>query len=166
MIDNILTSINLGDIIYTIVGIFAVLSVIVEKSKNLPFKPWTFIFEYIDKCLNKSVNDRLDIIEKQQQANNEAIIELDKKVDKKFEEKQKDDDEKEAKRLRASIIQFADSCRIGEKHTQSHFENVMRDYSDYVTYCGKHDIPNHFIDNEYKYIEGIYQECLRENKFL
>ena len=87
-------------------------------------------------------------------------------MDKKFEEKQKDDDEKEAKRLRSSIIEFADSCRIGNHHTQNHFENVMRDYSEYADYCEKHDIPNHFIDSEYRYIEDIYQECLRENKFL
>ena len=173
MIDNMLNTIALRDTIYAIVGIVTVLSVVVEKAKSLPFKPWTFLFEYIGKCITKSIDDRLDKIEQQQkeiklqqQANIEAITELDKKVDRKFEEKQRDDDEKEAKRLRASIIKFADACRVGTRHTQSHFENVIRDYSDYVAYCDKHDIPNHFIDSEYKYIEGIYQECLRENKFL
>lgn len=163
---NVMDSITLKDISYFIVGFITVSSVIVEKAKNLPFKPWTHLFDWIGKNLNQSVNARLEQIEEQQKANNEAIIELDKKVDRKFEEKQKDDDEKEAKRLRANIIQFADSCRVDEKHTQTHFENVMRDYSDYITYCEKHDIPNHYIDSEYKYIEGIYQECLRENKFI
>lgn len=163
---NILDSITLKDISYFIVGFITVFSVIVEKVKSLPFKPWTRLFDWIGKNLNQSVTVRLEQIEEQQKANNDAIIELDKKVDRKFEEKQKDDDEKEAKRLRANIIQFADSCRVGDKHTQSHFENVMRDYSDYEDYCSKHDIPNHYIDSEYKYIEDIYQECLRENKFI
>ena len=165
-ISNVMDFITLRDISYFIVGFITVLSVIVERLKSLPFKPSTHLFDWIGKCLNQSVNTRLEQIEVQQKANNDAIIELDKKVDKKFEEKQRDDDEKEAKRLRSNIIQFADSCRVGNKHTQNHFENVMRDYSDYITYCEKHDIPNHYIDSEYKYIEGIYQECLRENKFI
>ena len=162
----LLETVTLKDVIYFIVGVIAVLSVVVEKAKKLPFHPWTHLFEWIGNNLTKSVDMRLELIEQQQKANNEAIIELDKKVDRKFKEKQEDDDTKEAKRLRARIIEFADSCRVGDHHTQNHFENIMRDYSDYVDYCYKHGIPNHFIDSEYKYIEDVYQECLRENKFL
>lgn len=161
-----LEPITINDLSYFIVGIITVLSVVVEKINSLPFKPWTHLFEWFGKCVTKSVDLKLEEIERQQKANIEAIIRLNEKVERKFEEKQKDDDEKEAKRLRSSIIQFADSCRVGNHHTQNHFENVMRDYSDYMDYCTKHDIPNHFIDSEYRYIEDIYQECLRENKFL
>ena len=163
---TLLEAITLKDIIYFIVGFITVISIVVEKAKKIPFHPWSHLFEWIGKSLTKSVSTKLEFIEQQQKANNEAIIELDKKVDRKFEEKQEDDDTKEAKRLRARIIEFADSCRIGNHHTQNHFENVFRDYSDYIDYCEKHNIPNHFIDSEYKYIEEIYQECLRENKFL
>lgn len=161
-----LESITLKDTIYFIVGIITALSVVVEKAKKLPFKPWTHLLQWIGKCLTQNVDTRLTNIEQQQKANNKAIIELDKKVDKKFSEKQKDDDEKEAKRLRSRIIEFADSCRCEDHHTQNHFENIMRDYSDYVGYCELHDIPNHFIDSEFKYIEDVYQHCLHENKFL
>ena len=161
-----LESITLKDLCYFIVGAITLISLIVEKAKKLPFKPWTHLFEWIGKCINKTTNDRLDAIEQQQKANNEAIIELDKKVDRKFAEKQRDDDEKEAKRLRADIIMFADSCRIGNHHTQNHFENIFREFSDYIEYCKKHDLKNHFIDNEYSYIQSVYQECIRENKFL
>lgn len=163
---ELLDTVTLKDIIYFIVGVITIFSIVVEKAKNIPFHPWTHFFEIIGKSLTKSVDSKLELIEQQQKANNEAIIELDKKVEIKFKEKQEDDDTKEAKRLRARIIEFADSCRVGNHHTQNHFENIMRDYSDYMDYCSKHDIPNHFIDSEYKYIEDIYQECLRENKFL
>ena len=91
---------------------------------------------------------------------------LDNKIDLKFEEKNKDDDEKEAKRLRASIIAFSDSCRVNTKHTKQHFENVFRDIDDYNLYCMKHNIPNHYIDGEVSYITSIYEKCLRENSFL
>lgn len=165
-LSNLMENITLKDLVYFIVGVIGVISIIVEKSKSLPFHPWTHFIGWVGKCLTKDIVDRLEKVEEQQKANNEAIIELDKKVDKKFEEKQKDDDEKEAKRLRARIIEFADSCRVGNHHTQNHFENVFRDYSDYIDYCESHDIPNHFIDTEYEYIKEVYSECLRENKFL
>lgn len=165
-IDNLLGNLTLRDLFYFITAFVGALSVVVEKSKSLPFRPWTRIAEWLGSCLLKGVNERLDTIESQQRASNKAIEELDKKVDRKFEEKQKLDDEKEAKRLRADIIAFADSCRVGNHHTQKHFENVFRDYGDYMDYCQKHDIPNHFIDTEYEYIRSIYSECLRDNKFL
>ena len=161
-----MNSITLKDLCYFVVGIITVLSVIVEKAKKLPFKPWTHLFEWLGRCLTKDLNSKLEKIEKQQEANIEAINELDKKVERKFKEKQRIDDEKEAKRLRADIIMFADSCRVGNHHTQNHFENIMREYSDYMRYCEKHEIPNHFIDNEYYYIKSIYQECIQENKFI
>lgn len=161
-----LDTVTLKDVIYFLVAFVGIVSIVVEKAKKLPFHPWTHFFEWFGKCLNKSVLDRLEKVEQTTKANNEAITELDKKMEKKFEESQKEADEKEAKRLRASIISFADTCRVGQHHTQNHFENIFRDYSDYVAYCDKHDIPNHYIDEEFKYIQGIYQECLKENKFL
>lgn len=161
-----LESVTLKDLIYFIVGTITVISIVVEKAQKIPFHPWTHLFQMIGDSLNKTIRERLDEVEKQQKANNEAIIKLDEKVDKRFNDKQKDDDEKEATRLRADIIAFADSCRCGNHHTQNHFENVMRDYSRYMKYCELHNIPNHFIDSEFKYIEDIYQHCLKDNSFL
>lgn len=166
MIISVLDGVTLKDILYFIVGFIGVASIIVEKAKSIPCHPWTHLLKWIGSSLTSSVNTKLDELEKQQKANNEAIIELDKKVERKFKEKQRDDDEKEAKRLRASIIEFSDSCRCGNKHTQNHYENVMRDYDDYMDYCRKHDLSNHYIENEYAYIQSLYQERLKNNDFL
>lgn len=163
---ELLESITLKDIIYFIGGVIALLSIIVEKSKNFPFHPWSSLLEWFGSCITKNIDSKLELIESQQKANNEAIIELNEKVDRKFKEQQREADEKEAKRLRASIISFSDSCRIHEKHTKNHFENIMRDYDDYMIYCDKHKLENHFIEGEKQYIESVYQECLKENKFL
>ena len=163
---EVLDSVTLKDLIYFIVGTITVLSIVVERVEKFPIKPWSNFFRWIGNCLNRDMNEKLEAIEKQQMANNKAIIELDKKVERKFKEKQRDDDEKEAKRLRASIIEFSDSCRCGNKHTQNHYENVMRDYDDYMDYCKKHDLSNHYIENEYSYIQSLYQERLNKNDFL
>lgn len=113
--------------------------------------------------LEHYMEEKLEETEKHME---EKIEESEKLMEEKFEESERNADEKEAKRLRQSIIEFADACRCGIHHTQNHFENVMRDYSDYVKYCDAHKIPNHFIDSEYTYINELYQECLKENKFL
>ena len=164
--NELLDSVTLRDIIYFIVGIITVLSVIIENSKKLPFNPWTTLLKWIGNRVLGDINRRLDIIEEQQKTNIEAVNRLEEKMNARFEETQRCSDEKEAKRLRLSIIEFSDSCRCNIPHTQNHFENIMRDYSDYIQYCEKNNIPNHFIDSEFKYIQEVYQKCLKENKFL
>ena len=164
--DGFLESVTLKDAIYFIGGIIAVLSIIIERTKSLPFQPWTHLFRWIGKNITGSLETKLDELERKQCANNDAIVELEKKMDEKFREQKKDADEKEAQRLRESIISFADLCRCGNKHTQTHFENVMRDYDKYKAYCTEHGIPNHYIDSDYRYIEDLYQHRLRNNDFL
>lgn len=165
-LDGFLESITLKDVIYFIGGLITIISIIIEKSKSLPFHPWTHLFRWIGKNITGGLESKLDDLEEKQSANTEAIIELEKKMDKKFEEQKQDSDEKEAQRLRESIICFADSCRCGNSHTQTHYENVMRDYDKYKAYCIKHNIPNHYIDSDYRYIEDLYQHRLRNNDFL
>lgn len=165
MLQN-LSNITIGQIIQFLTLILGGISVLIEFNKKIPYKPLTAFFKWIGNGLNKDLQKKLDRIEKQQKEYKEAIEALDKEMAKKFEEKQKSDDEKEAKRLRANIVCFADACRIGQKHTQHHFENVMRDYSDYMEYCEKHDIANHYIENDYIYIQEVYKKCLKENSFL
>ena len=162
----LLETVTLKDIIYFIVGVIGVLSIVVEKAKKIPFHPWTHLFEWIGSSLTKSVDTKLEMIEQQQKANNDAIIELSKKMDDKFSEHLKEADEKEAKRLRARIISFSDSCRVHTKHTKNHFENVFRDYDDYLEYCKRHNFANHYIEGEYEYIRSVYQKCLLEDDFL
>lgn len=163
---EVLNNITLKQVIDFILGCIAILSVIIEFSHKIPINPWSFLFRKIGNCFNKDINIKLNELEKQQKINNKNIEKLEIKMEQKFKEKQHDDDEKEAKRLRSHIISFADSCRTGQLHTQVSFQNIFRDYSDYVSYCELNDIPNHFIDSEYTYINEIYQKCLKENKFL
>lgn len=165
-IPDTLNSITLGECINYGIIIAGVISAIIEKSKKLPFNPWSKIFEWVGLKMNKPLYDRMDKIEKQQEEINQCITNLKEDYNRRVDGLERSIDEKEAKRLRSSIMCFSDSCRVKEKHTKQHFENIFRDYDDYMTYCERHDIPNHFIDGEYEYIKSVYQECLKENKFL
>lgn len=147
-IEELLKGLTISDMVAYIIVFLIAFCLIIEKIDKLPFKPLTHFFKWVGSLTTKEIADRLD------------------KLEKDFEQKNRDDDEKEAKRLRARIIAFADSCRVGHHHTQAHFENIMRDYSDYEHYCTKRGFPNHYIDSEFKYIEKIYQERLEKDDFL
>lgn len=157
---------TLKEMLNYIVGIIGVLSVFVEVNKKLPWKPWTHFIEWLGDCLTRNLDDRMELLAEQTKANTEAIIELDKKVEKRFDENQKKADEKEAKRLRASIICFSDACRTNVLHSKTHFENIFRDIDDYNYYCIRHNIPNHYIEGEVAFITEVYEKVLRENKFV
>lgn len=168
-----LSTCTLKQVVDFIVGIVAVLSVVVEFSKKIPFHPWSFILSYIGKALTKDLYKKVEEIEAKQDTNIEALNELKhdvddkfKDVDKRFNEVEKNSDTKEAKRLRARIIDFADRCRSNQRFTKTSFDNISRDYDDYISYCDRHNIPNHFIDAEYKYIKEVYLEKQRNNDFL
>lgn len=161
--ESILSSISLKDFI---LWVLAAGSFIIQVNKKIPLNPWTWIFSKLGNALTKDLKVQLDKMGQEQTANTNAIKELKDEVDKKFKEKAADDDAKEASRLRARIIEFADSCRLHQHHTQRAFENIMRDYGDYREYCRIHEIPNHFIDAEYEYINSVYAECQRDNRFL
>lgn len=165
-LETVMKNITLKQVFDFIVGTIAVISVIVEFSKKIPFHPWSFMLSYIGKAINSDLRKEINEIKKQQDANIKAVNELKKDMERKFNESATEADTKEAKRLRSRIIDFADSCRVHQKHTKTAFENITRDYDDYCQYCKKWDIPNHFIDAEFEYIKQVYQECLEENKFI
>ena len=165
-IETVLADVTLKQVFDFIVGIIAVFSVFVEFSKKIPFHPWSFFLSQLGKAINRDMRDKLDEVERQQNTLKEAVNELKLDMERRFNESATEADTKEAKRLRARIIEYADSCRVHQKHTKTAFENITRDYDDYVEYCRKRNIPNHFIDAEFAYIKDVYAECQEENKFI
>lgn len=75
-------------------------------------------------------------------------------------------DGNEIDRIRQIILDFADSLRHGNKYSKEKFHSIVdlnKKYHDIIT---EHGLTNGVIDNDYKYIEMKYQECLRDNSFL
>lgn len=164
--ETVISNITLKQVFDFIVGVIAVLSVIVEFSRKISFRPWSFILSYLGKAINSDLKEKLDEVERQQNTLKEAVNALGEDMEKRFNESATAADKKEAKLLRSRIIEFADNCRIHQKHTKTAFENITRDYDDYMEYCRKRNIPNHFIDAEFAYIREVYAQCQEENKFI
>ena len=92
----------------------------------------------------------------------EAMKDLRKKMDtldKAFTQKQIDD-------LRWNILDFANSCRNHHKHTKEEFNHVLDAHKKYEKILEVHGMQNGQIDEDFKYIQEIYNECMHEDSFL
>lgn len=195
-----LAQMSVKEVVAQITIIIGIISVIIEKSKKLPFNPWSKLFKWVGEKMTSSISNQINVF-KEEQKNH--IAELDKRQTARMEALEKSNletqesiehmhkeykesiktireeynaridkleysaDEKEVKRLRSNIICFADSCRNGDvKHTKQHFENIFRDYDDYLSYCKARNFQNHFIDGEMEYIKAVYTEASKGNKFI
>lgn len=184
-----ISAMPVGELAAHIAIILGIISVIVEKSKKLPFNPWSKLFNWIGSKANESISKRLDGIEK---AQTERLDNLEKQYkqttdlineiktdyissvsaikdefNSRIDKLEYDADEKEMKRLRSNILCFADACRTkSDSYTKQHFENIFRDYDDYLSYCENRNFKNHFIDGEIDYIKSVYTDYSNNNKFL
>ena len=50
----------------------------------------------------------------------------------------KEDDDERARNKRYRILRFYDEICEGRKHSESHFEDILDDISDYKKYCAEH----------------------------
>ena len=75
-------------------------------------------------------------------------------------------DENEIDRIRYEVLDFANSCRNGRKHTKDEFEHIIAQNGKYHKLLDKYDEENGVFDAEYKYVLQLYEKCQRENNFL
>lgn len=136
-----------------IVTAIGVLSVFVEVSK-IKLNPWKMLFEFIGKSLNRDVKKELDSIKGLIKCQGESIREIEMMVDM-----------NEIKRIRAEIFAFADSCKMGEKHTEEAFLHIIDIHEDYEELIEKYSMTNGRITLDYDYVMKVYQDCVKKGVF-
>lgn len=77
-----------------------------------------------------------------------------------------DVDENEMDAIRWEVLNFANSCRHGCRHSKDEFEHVIRQNAKYHQLLNRTNRENGVFDLEYKYIREIYERRLRDNDFL
>ncbi|MBQ8540591.1 MAG: hypothetical protein IJ435_03845 [Clostridia bacterium] len=130
-----------------------ILSIFVEISK-IKLNPWGKLFEFIGSSLNRDVKNELDNIKGLLKSQSEGLKELEMTVDM-----------NEIKRIRAEIFAFADSCKMGEKHTEEAFLHIIDIHEDYEELIEKYGLTNGRISLDYEYIVGVYQDCVKKKVF-
>lgn len=136
-----------------IVTAIGVLSIFVEVSK-IKLNPWKKLFEFIGTSLNRDVKKELDSIKGLIKCQGESIREIEMTVDM-----------NEIKRIRAEIFAFADSCKMGEKHTEEAFLHIIDIHEDYEELIEKYNMTNGRITLDYDYVMNVYQDCVKKGVF-
>ena len=104
----------------------------------------------------EEIGDKLDAQGKQINSLEEA-----------FDQKAKEDSEKEAKAARRRILRADDEIRMGMKHSKDFFEDVLRDIDAYEEFCDEHPhFKNRCAESAIRNIAETYDTCKAHNSFL
>lgn len=133
----------------------AVLGIGIERSRWITFNPYSALFGWIGKRVNKDIKKELSEIEKKV---DNVKADLDEHVI--------ESDKKHFKDIRGEILAFAKGLRNGEKHGMSDYEHIFDLYQDYHNYIDKRDFENGLLDAEYEYIMFKFKEAQKNNDFI
>lgn len=75
-------------------------------------------------------------------------------------------DENEKDRIRWEVLDFANACRNGRRHTKDEFQHIIALNTKYKTLLEKTEDSNGVFDAEYNYIMELYKERQHKNDFL
>ncbi len=123
------------------------LSVFVEIAP-IKLSPVSALLGWIGKRINKGISEQVAAQERK-------LDELYDTIDK-----------NEIDRIRWEILNFANSCRNGVKHTQDQFEHIIALHGKYVSTIKARRLTNGLIDVQYDYIKALYRQCLEKNSFI
>lgn len=132
-----------GPILLTIMIMLTLVELVPIK-----LNPWSAIFNWFGKKLNKEVIEKIDVIEER----------LDEHI--------KDSEETDLKARRTAILDFGSNVIRGVNYHKEKFDFMIGECDDYEDYCKKHDIKNGVAEASIAEIRRIYQERLRNNNFL
>ena len=134
-------------IIDNALSIIAILGVFFEITP-IKINPISSLLKYIGEKLNENVMNEVTSMKAE-------IKKIDDKVD-----------QNEIDRIRWEILDFANSCRNGRKHTREEFLHIIDLNTKYHKIIDAKQIENGQIDIEFAFIKRLYNRCLEENSFL
>ena len=129
-----------------IIHILLVLSVFIQIAP-IKINPWTSLIKWIGRSLTSNINDKLIKME-----NDLKSLSL-------------DIDENEKDRIRWEVLDFANSCREGRRHSKDQFQHIITLNDKYKKLLKKTEDKNGVFDAQYDFIQRIYKEVQRKNDF-
>jgi len=114
----------------------------------IKINPWSAIFKWIGKMIVGEACGKIDDLVKK-------INGLEAEV----KENEKD-------RIRWEILDFANSCHNGRKHTRDEYRHIDKLNRKYIRLLEQTHDSNGEFEAEYQYIQELYAERIRKNDFL
>ena len=110
--------------------------------------PWTTLFRWIGKAINGELKEQLSDL-------SSDVSEL-----------KSDFEMKKAEDMRWEILEFANTCRIGNEHSKDEWRHVMNQVSEYEEYTERKGITNGVIEEDTRFLRELYHERNLRNDFL
>lgn len=107
----------------------------------IKINPWSALFKWVAQMLTGDLKNKLDSICEEVRTN-------------------------EKDRIRWEVLDFANSCRNGRRHTKDEFEHIIELNKKYNHLLALTNDSNGVFEEEYKYIQRLYAERLEKNDFL
>ena len=134
--------------------IFVIIASLLQISK-ININPWDAILSWVGDRINKKLNKRLDDMEAK-------IDSVEVKLDGHIAESEL----KDIQDTRRDILEFANACMNGRKHTKEQFDFVLKKCDDYEVYIESKNIKNGVVTSAIKEIRRLYEKCMQEKSFL
>ena len=137
--------------------VLLILTVLASLIQITPIKvnPWDKIFGWIGKKMNKDVSDQVK----------EVRSEV-KQVRKDLDTHIQDDKREKLEVQRRDILDFANACMNGRKHTQEQFTFVIKKCDEYEKYIEDNNLKNGEISSAIEEIRRLNSKCRQNNTFL
>lgn len=114
----------------------------------IKINPWTSLFQWIGKTITGNACSKID-----------NVIEKINCIETEVRNNEKD-------RIRWEILDFANSCHNGRKHTKDEYRHIDKLNRKYIQLLQETDDSNGEFEAEYEYIQELYAERIRKNDFL
>lgn len=114
----------------------------------IKINPWTALFEWIGDKINGDLKKKIKALS--DDVNKLSV--------------QRKEDEKD--RIRWEILDFANSCRNGRRHTKDEYLHIIELNDKYKKLLNETNDKNGVFEVEYEYIKQLYKERQEKNDFL
>lgn len=133
---------------------FLVIASLLQFSK-ININPWDKIFGWIGDRLNSKLSERLKGLETEMT-----------KIKDSLNDHIRESEVKDLQDTRRDILEFANSCMNGRRHTKEQFDFVIKQCDDYESYIEKNNIKNGVVTSDIREIRRLNDKCIQENSFL
>lgn len=143
-----ISEMTVGELVSYITLIVAGAAAFVEKTSKT-MKPLTKLARAVGRAINGELMEKVESLEK------------------KVEKMDQDDKLQRAKDARTRVLRFGDELIHDVRHTKEHFDDVLRDITEYEKYCDEHPkFENDQMHITAEHIKETYHKCLKEHSFL
>lgn len=83
-----------------------------------------------------------------------------------LDDMEKSNDMQTIRQIKTHVLDFANSCMNGRKHTVRDFRNIIKENKEYESLVSKYGLVNDVYKDDFEYIMEVYHDCKKNRSFL